>query len=242
LRIISELLGREQVAGVQPDQFDNKYQRAHLGGKLANIVTEIKEGAVIDDAALKAIVSGESCTVEHKHKDPFEIEPFCTCWFGTNHMPHTRDFSDALFRRALVIKFNNQFKPELGNADPDLANKIIKSELEGVLMMALNAYADALQNGFTVPASARQAISDWRIEADQIAQLIDAGYLETGSTNKMRLRDGYNKYRQWCDDVGIGRRVTEKTFSQRLERLGYIKRRKSDGVYFEGIGVNLIQY
>jgi hypothetical protein len=42
LRIISELLGREQVAGVQPDQFDNKYQRAHLGGKLANIVTEIK--------------------------------------------------------------------------------------------------------------------------------------------------------------------------------------------------------
>ena len=60
--------------------------------KLANLVTEIAEGAVMADAELKAITSGELTTAEHKNKDPFDFQPFSTCWFGTNHMPHTRDF------------------------------------------------------------------------------------------------------------------------------------------------------
>src|SRR5690606_24879426 len=129
--------------GVQPSEFGNRFQRGYLRDKLANIVTEIKQGEVIDDAALKGIVSGEPATVEAKFKDPFTIRPFATCWFGTNHMPHTRDFSDALFRRALVVQFSEAFKPELGNCDPNLKNKLL-DELPGILNMALDAYAHAV--------------------------------------------------------------------------------------------------
>src|SRR5690606_33022260 len=117
LVVIEALCGAVNVAGVQPSEFGNRFQRGYLRDKLANIVTEIKQGEVIDDAALKGIVSGEPATVEAKFKDPFTIRPFATCWFGTNHMPHTRDFSDALFRRALVVQFSEAFKPELGNCD-----------------------------------------------------------------------------------------------------------------------------
>jgi putative DNA primase/helicase len=38
-------------------------------------------------------------TVEHKMQAPFDFKPFCTLWIGTNHIPTTRDFSDAIFRR-----------------------------------------------------------------------------------------------------------------------------------------------
>lgn len=110
LHIVEQLVGTSQVAAVQPSQFDNRFQRAHLFGKLVNIVTEIAEGAEIADAALKAIVSGERTTAEHKHKSPFDFHPFSTCWFGTNHMPHCRDFSDALFRRAIILSFNRKFE------------------------------------------------------------------------------------------------------------------------------------
>ena len=44
------------------------------------------------DAQLKALVSGELTTAEHKHKPPFDFYPFATNWFGTNHMPHTETF------------------------------------------------------------------------------------------------------------------------------------------------------
>jgi putative DNA primase/helicase len=157
LAVLESLTGLDNIAGVQPSQFDRSFQRAHLHGKLANIVTEIKQGEVIDDASLKGIVSGEPTTVEHKFRDPFTMRTFSTCWFGTNHMPHTRDFSDALFRRALVVQFSRVFKPELGNCDPQLKDKLM-AELPGILNLSLDAYAKALEDGFTMPQSCLDAI------------------------------------------------------------------------------------
>lgn len=229
LSVLEALAGRENVAAVQPSQFDNKFQRAHLHNKLANIVTEIKQGAVIDDDALKGITSGEPTTVEHKNKDPFDMRPFSTCWFGTNHMPHTRDFSGALFRRALVIEFNNKFTPEMGNCDPNLKNKLME-ELPGILTLALDAYADALQEGFTMPESCRQAREKWRLEADQVAQFVEqdceASHLER--TEPQRL---FNAYRDWAADNGIHNRLTQKSFIDRVVILGF-ERKKSNGRRF----------
>lgn len=109
LHIVEQLVGTAHVSAVQPSEFDNRFQRGHLFGKLVNLVTEIAEGEEIADAQLKSIVSGERTTAEHKRKDPFDFHPFCTCWFGTNHMPHCRDFSDAVFRRVITLSFNKKF-------------------------------------------------------------------------------------------------------------------------------------
>src|SRR5699024_4676348 len=214
LRLLEALAGYENVSGVQPSQFANKFQRAHLHGKLVNIVTEIEQGEVIDDAALKGIVSGEPSTVEHKFKDPFQMRPFATCWFGTNHMPHTRDFSDALFRRALILKFDSTFKPELGNCDPRLSEKL-EAELSGVLNMALNAYLNAIQHGFTMPDSSKQARDEWRLEADQAAQFIeDVCTVDTASEERAKLL--YDEYTNWARDNGITRTLTMKSFRDRM--------------------------
>ena len=134
LQVLSALCGSENVAGVQPSEFTNRFQRAHLHMKLANVVTELKQGAVIADAELKSITSGEVTTVEHKHGAPFEMRAFATCWFGTNHLPHTRDFSDALFRRATIFQFNRTFAPH--EQDPYLKTRLL-SELPAILTRAL---------------------------------------------------------------------------------------------------------
>ncbi|QJQ98913.1 phage/plasmid primase, P4 family [Halomonas sp. PGE1] len=227
LSVLEGLLGSPNVAGVQPSQFDRSFQRAHLFGKLANIVTEIKQGEMIDDASLKGIVSGEPTTVEHKFKDPFDMRPFSTCWFGTNHMPHTRDFSDALFRRAMVVEFNNTFKPELGNCDPQLKDKLLE-ELPGILNLALCAYAEALLFGFTMPSSCQAARDRWRLEADQVAQFVEAECQpeEGGRIPPQRL---FNAYKSWADDNGIHKKLTQRSFLDRLKVLGY-ESRKSNGV------------
>ena len=233
LSVLEALAGVDNVAGVQPSQFDRSFKRAHLHGKLANIVTEIKQGEMIDDASLKGIVSGEPTTVEHKFKDPFVMRPFATCWFGTNHMPHTRDFSDALFRRALVVEFNNKFKPELGNCDPQLKDKLL-GELPGILSLALDAYADALQNGFTMPASCMEAREKWRLEADQVAQFVE-DECERVPDAKVRPQPLFDAYKEWADENGIHKRLAQKSFGDRLVMLGF-ERKKSDGTrYITGI-------
>jgi len=233
LSVLEALAGRESVAAVQPSQFGNKFQRAHLHNKLANIVTEIKQGAVIDDDALKGITSGEPTTVEHKNKDPFDMRPFSTCWFGTNHMPHTRDFSDALFRRALILQFNNVFKPELGNCDPQLKNKLL-AELPGILSLALDAYADALQGGFTVPQSCKDARDEWRLEADQVAQFVDSE-CEAVPGAKTPSQPMYDAYRDWAKDSGIHNQLAIKSFKERMDRLGFKYKRETNARNYIGV-------
>jgi putative DNA primase/helicase len=170
LGILEALCGRENTAGVQPANFSKSFQRAHLQGKLVNIVTELAQGAILADAELKGIVSGEPSTVEFKFKDAFTMRPFATCWFGTNHMPKTNDFSGALFRRALIIEFNRVFSAN--EQDPRLKTALM-AELPGILNLCLNAYAVAVRVGFTQPASSAAALKAWRLEADQVANFLE---------------------------------------------------------------------
>ena len=233
LDILTELLGTENVAAVQPNQFDNRFQRAHLHCKLANVVTEIAEGHEIQDAQLKSICSGELTTAEHKHKPPFDFRPFATCWFASNHMPHSRDFSDALFRRAVIIPFNRIFLEH--EQDRDLKNKL-KAELPGILNLALEGMAAVFQrNGFTKTSSCEKAKNEWRTECDQIAQFAQEKAV-FGPELKTQLSDGYRVYTEWAAEVGIRRTVGRRKFAERMNRLG-AKSQQSTGGYYYLFGV-----
>jgi len=226
LALLTSLLGKNNVTAVQPDHFENRFQRAHLQGKLANIVTEIKEGGEIADAQLKSLVSGEMTTAEHKFKEVFEFIPFATHWFGTNHMPHTRDFSNALFRRAIILTFNNKFEGK--NRDVHLSVKL-RSELPGILNLALKGLSRLYENNaFTASTSSNQAINEWKLEADQVAQYIaDECTLASGvSTSSAEL---FSRYLAWATEVGIRKTLGRKNFTNRLVVLGCSKGRGAGG-------------
>lgn len=218
MEVVRALVGRENVAAVQPSQFGNKFQRAHLHLKLANLVTELAEGGEIADAELKSITSGELTTAEHKGKDPFDFCPFCTCWFGANHMPHTRDFSDALFRRALVIPFNRVFKAGV-DANPHLKTELLE-ELPGIMNLALQAFGEVVKREkFTEPQSCLTAKQEWKLEADQAAQFAaDKCVIEADTAIESGVL--YSEYKFWADEAGISRKLSQKNFTRRIERLG----------------------
>ena len=226
MSILAELLGQKNVCAVNPSQFENRFQRAYLHCKLANIVSEIPEGHVIADAALKAITSGELTTAEHKNKDPFDLRPYCTCWFGTNHMPHTRDFSEALFRRAIILPFNRIFAES--EQDKKLTQKLAK-ELPGILRLSLEAFAGVIERGtFTQTESTEKAKRDWRLESDQAAQFLKEA-CEVGPEFREESANLYQAYRIWANDNGITRTLTKRTFTSRLLRLGCEKTRGTGG-------------
>jgi putative DNA primase/helicase len=233
LGLLEALCGPENISGVQPSKFDSPFQRAHLQYKLVNIVTELKQGVVIADAELKAITSGEPATVEHKNKDPFVMRPYSTCWFGTNHLPHTRDFSDAFFRRAVVLTFNSVFFGS--RRDPTLSDKL-KAELPGVLRLSLDAYAMALEFGFTDPPSSEAAKKEWRFEADQVRQYVDDACM-VGASFCEQSSLVYERYVFWVQNNGIRHKLGSKSFGQRLDRLGYGRKRRNDASYIIGLKI-----
>jgi putative DNA primase/helicase len=233
LKVLEALAGAAMVCAVQPSQLDNKFQRAHLAGKLVNIVTEIAEGAEIADAQLKAIVSGELTTAEHKHRNPFDFHPFATCWFATNHMPHSRDFSEAMFRRAIVLTFNNRF--DGADCDPNLIDKL-KAELPGILTLALGAIRGVILKGaFTDVASSQVAKREWQLNCDQAAQYFEER-LQRAPASKVGSTTLYQDYREWAAEQGVNRPLTQKTLVQRLvNRYGVVTERDNQQRYVGGI-------
>lgn len=240
LEVIRSLLGSDNVAAVQPSQLSNRFQRAHLHMKMANLVTEIPEGGQIADAELKAITSGELMTAEHKNQNPFDFAPFCTCWFGSNHLPHTRDFSEALFRRALVVPFNRVFKEGV-DADPNLKNEL-KKELPGILNLCLAAYSKVIQsNRFTEPQSCIDAKEEWRMDANQVAQFVEQKcVMDTDS--QILSSELYNAYKSWADnEAGISHKLNHKNFTNRLSLLGGKPHKGTRGMRYIK-GVRLLSY
>ncbi len=224
---LKELLGHANVSCVQLNQLTNKFQRAHLAGKLANLVTEIGEGEKLPDAEIKAIASGERITVEQKYKDPFDFEPYATLWFATNHLPHSRDYSDAMHRRAIIIPFNRQFKDE--EIDVSLLGKL-KDELPGILSLALSALKGLLnRNSFTTPSSCKAALDEWRKQSDQILQFIEER-CDLDNENMTISGDLYKAYQAWAMDNGIHQKCGHCNFTQRLEKSGVRTSKGTNGV------------
>ncbi len=226
LRVVEGLVGREQVCAVQPTHFDNPHKLAHLSGKLANIITEMPEGGKIADAALKALISGELTTADKKFKEPFDFYPVATHWYGTNHMPYTRDFSEAFFRRALVIQFPNKFYGD--QRDPNLAEKLLQ-ELPGILNLALEGLTSLIkQKEFVIPESSKKAAEAWRLDADQVAQFAREK-LAAASGTFLAIDQIYARYRTWADDTGIRMQLGKNKFSERLKDLGYQRSKGTKG-------------
>ena len=226
LRVVEGLVGREQVCAVQPTHFENPHKLAHLNGKLANIITEMPEGGKIADASLKSLISGELTTADKKFQEPFDFYPIASHWYGTNHMPHTRDFSEAFFRRALVIQFPNKFYGD--QRDPELAAKQLQ-ELPGILNLALDGLASLIQTKeFVVPKSSQKAVEAWRLDVDQVAQFSQEK-LAAASSTFLPIDQLYERYRTWADDSGIRLRLGKNKFSERLKDLGYQRAKGTKG-------------
>ena len=218
LSVLHDLLGKAQTCAVQPSSFDSSFHRAHLHGKLANVITEIAQGAVIADDKLKSLVSGELTTAENKFKPLFDFRPFAKHWFGTNHLPHTKDFSEALFRRAILLTFNNKF--EGSNRDVHLIEKL-RLELPGILNLALSGLSRLNQNGeFTYCPSSEEAKRDWRKEVDQASQFVDA-ICEVGQEFSCTSKELFQAYSTWAESEGIRSKLYHRNFSNRLQLLGY---------------------
>ena len=150
-------------------------------------------------------------------------------------MPHTRDFSEALFRRATILLFNRKFAEH--EQDPSLKTKLL-TELPGILNLSLDAYFCAtVIYDFTAPRSSIDAKAEWKLEADQVAQFVDE-VCDVDPANEQQMEPLYRLYEYWADNVGISRKVTMKTLRDRLTTLGFGARRTAKGRFVTGLSIS----
>ena len=234
--VAKAMVGRHHTASVQPNQMGSVFQRSNLEGKLLNLVTELNQNAELEDGMLKAIVSGEMMSVEKKHQDVREIEPFAKHIILTNHMPRIRDYSDGLFRRVSIIPLERQFMG--ANADPHLLEKIT-GELDAITSRALDALGQLInRNGkFTRPKSSIAALKEWRLENNHLADFVAERLYEDPQAS-LGVQVAYDAYVVWFKSTGLRGMLGRKQFSKRLSALlRRPSKRSAEGYAFQGVAL-----
>lgn len=234
--VLKSIIGAKNTAAVPPKRFGEKFQVSHLEGKQLNLVTELDQGERIPDGSLKAFISGETITVENKHRNPREIKPIAKHVFLTNHLPRLRDQSDGLFRRMIVIPLRRQFTGHA--ADPNLSEKLVK-EKDAIATCAMDALGGLIERSgqFTTCQTIEAAHCDWRRETNTVALYADARMCRTNpdDVQSLPLQVAYADYSVWCQSNGHARAVASSEFRKRMENLRFECRRRNNGWVILGV-------
>lgn len=236
LKLLEKFLGETNVTHIPLQEIaENRFKRACLRGKLANIFADLSPREVEDSSYLKTLVSGDKIDGELKFKDPFSFRPFAKLVFSANELPPSRDKTPAWYRRLLITEFPNTFPEDA--RDTGLIEKITtEEELSGLLNMVLPALRRLLERGrFEVPESAARQMEAYRIRNDNVlAFLADATEKKEGC--KILKSELYGLYKTFCRENQY-RPLSAQKFIEKITSLGY-KISINEGVkYVNGINI-----
>lgn len=228
LKLMSEMLGQENVYSAPIQRLGNRRALAELEGKLLLLSSEINENTVMDDGILKQIVSGDMVEAERKYEHPFSFTPSARIMLATNHLPKLRDVTHAFFRRLVMIRFNRNFTAD--EMDMHLPAKL-SSELSGIFAVAVRGLRSLRERQrFDVPASSIAASVQYCEDSDYIKMFAEEAVERCGEKG-MRPAALYKLYSSWANAYGI-KMENNIVLGKRLRQLGFEKKRSNGKEYW----------
>jgi len=227
---IQSLLGKENISSFSLAKLtDNSgNSRAKFADKILNYSTEIS-GAIGSDY-FKAMASGEPVSARFLYKDEIELTQYPKMIFNCNELPREVENTHGFFRRFMIIPFEVTIPKE--EQDNQLSNKIIKSELSGVLNLIIQNLQDLLQRGqFTEWDKIERAREEYQLESDSVRMFLhEKGYQPSKRTTET-LKRLYSEYTEHCKENG-NKALSNPRFSKRLQSNGFTKGQDRNGVFF----------
>lgn len=226
--IVNALLGRENICSYSLQNLTKSegYQRAKLSNKLLNYASEIN--GVREASIFKQLVSGEPVEARQIYGDPFMMENYAKLMFNCNEPPKDVENTEAFKRRLLLTPFNQTI--EEWEQDPELAKKIIATELSGVFNWVLDGLRRLQeQKKFTESAEIKALMDIYRRESDNVAIFIDEEGYTKSADEFISLKDLYNRYRIFCQENGYYPCVSSRDMSNRFSKAGFFIKRIAQG-------------
>ena len=231
ISIISAALGRDNVVERSVESLCAEESRtvADLENKLLNICYEM--GSKFNISNFKRLVSKEPMTAKRLYMDPYTIYDYASLLFACNELPKNIEYTNAYFRRLMILPFLNQIPEE--KQDRALGDRVVKNELSGILNWIIKGAERLITQGcFSKSELVDGALVEYRIDADSVASFIDDSNYEKSTENKdcMTLKYLFEEYMNYCVESNC-HACSRKTFSARLKGLGFQLIRKSQGMF-----------
>jgi len=233
LEVLRTVLGFDNTTGFSIQQLENeKFAKSELIGKLANIYNDLPYNYLEKSDVFKQLVSGDPVQVEKKYKQPFLARLHVKLIFSANQLPRTVDFTDAFFRRWIIVTFPSKIE----NPDPALKRKLREDQevRKAVLKWMVEGLKRLLENGFSYKLTADEIAEYYVSASDSVATFVSE-HIEEDAGSRVWHSDLYEKYVEFCKKRHYPP-VSTQQFSIRLKQLTRaVPKTKSGRRYWVGI-------
>jgi putative DNA primase/helicase len=215
-RILTALLGRENVAGPTLSSLSQNFGLAALIGKPLAVISDARLGGRTDPQViaerLLAISGEDSLSVDRKFLDAWTGRLPTRFLILTNELPSLADASGALASRFIVLRMTRSF---YGVEDAALTGKLL-AELPAILNWAMVGRDRIAERGhFKQPASAKQAVEELSDLGSPIGVFI---------RDRCEVRDGlsvvcdelFDAWTAWCAEQHRDHAGTKQLFGRNL--------------------------
>jgi len=200
-RMLTELVGRLQVAGPTLASLGTNFGLSPLLGKPLAIISDARLGDTPTHTVVERLLSitGEDMlTVDRKFRDPWSGKLPTRFVVLSNELPRFKDSSGAIANRLLILQMTESF---LGREDRTLDARLA-AELPAILLWALEGLARLTANGrFTVPASSRDAAALMMDLASPVSAFV-RDRCDRGPDLSVTVDDLYAAWKSWAIDNG----------------------------------------
>lgn len=217
INLLKNFLGPENVSSrtLQDLEFD-RFAKANLFGKLANLHTELPAQALKSTVVFKALTGGDTITREKKFQGAQTFVNYSKQVFATNQFPRTEDDTEAFWRRWTVFSFPNKFQGEKDN------KKILKEltspeELSGLFNIAFRALKELLERGDFAYTKGTDETREEIIRMSNPAQAFVMDMMEQESSGLIPKDTLYRAFLDYCEKGRLPN-CSKPVFFERLPR------------------------
>lgn len=199
-RVISALIGRDNVANPTLASLGTNFGLAPLIGKPAAIITDARLSGKSDIASvverLLSISGEDGQTIDIKHKTPWSGRLSARFTIISNELPRLTESSGALAGRLIVLRAYRSF---FGEEDLGLESRLT-AELPGILMWAIEGWRLLRERGrFVQPRSAAEIVEELEDLASPIGTFVKERCV-VRAEEEIPIKTLFLAWKEWCQE------------------------------------------
>ena len=214
---------------------------ARLVGMRFVSASENSTESLLDESLVKKLTGGEKISARFLHKEYFEFYPEFKIWWAFNHQPYIRDNTNSIWRRILLIPFE-EIIPE-SEQDKDLAKKL-HAEAPGILNWMIEGLKEYNVIGLLPPEKVAVTTKEYREDQDilhdflhETCKISDNQSLTLSGDMVEQASVLYTRYTEWFRlNGGSPKELLSSTkFGKLLLERGFQRSRNATGKWYHGL-------
>lgn len=148
LNVVRKVIGADNISSASlSDLAANRFAKAQLLGKLANIASDISGSALNDISNIKELTGNDQTSADRKFQSQVNFVNKASLMFSCNVLPEATSADEAYFKRLLIVDCPNQVPEHLQdkNLEDKLTTELAKSAWLNTALEGLKQYCSSHQ-------------------------------------------------------------------------------------------------